>query len=137
MGSTTSNLANTKMVLTENLSKSTSFPTSQYNEHIIMSEVETNQNANEGEGNSNTNDEIETSATSIDSKDQEESTLIQHKSSWDYIKEEEVNSIPNVTMNDCDKFWEDVRRSSQKIAIGVRAKAEEIDVKYKIQEKAR
>merc|ERR1712151_548369 len=60
---------------------------------------------------------------------------IQHKSSWDYIKEEEVNSIPNVTMNDCDKFWEDVRRSSQKIAIGVRAKAEEIDDKYGVVDK--
>merc|ERR1712151_407413 len=71
-------------------------------------------------GTNDENETIEASATSIDSKDQEE-----------------ANSIPNVTMNDFDKFWEDVRRSSQKIAIGVRAKAEEIDEKYKIQEKAR
>lgn len=132
------------MVLSENISKNQSFPTSHYNDHAIMNEDEMNQNQNEVEGVSNdipsTNDEnetIETCATSIDPNHQEESTIIQNKSSWDYIKEEEVNAIPDVSINNSDKFWDDVRRASLKIAIDARAKAEEIDEKYKIQEKAR
>ena len=142
------------MVLTENITKDQKFHTSRYND-LIMSEEENNQNESEGDNtnlasstgdenkeservlmNERENDNISTSTDN--SNTNEEAKLIQNNNSWDYIKPEEINSIPdNVNFDNCEKLWNDVKRASQKLAVDVRTKAEEIDEKYKIQEKAR
>jgi len=142
------------MVLTENIKEGHKFPTSRYND-LIMNEEENSQNQTEGNNTTNlassTNDENTEServlmnenenniSISNDANDtNEETKLLQNNNSWDYIKTEEINSIPdNVNFDNCEKLWNDVKRASQKLAIDVRTKAEELDEKYKIQEKAR
>jgi len=137
------------MVLTENISSSKSFPTSKYSELILMNEEEKDQNQNEGEGQSNndlllssTDDEHEVreifnNSNHIDTNDQEESNPLDNNS-WDIIQEEELNAAEFPTnVRSCDTFWDDVRRSSQKLVTEVCTKAEEIDDFYKIQEKTR
>lgn len=52
-------------------------------------------------------------------------------------KNEEEESRDTVQEGEIDSFWDDIFRTSQKLIMDARTKAEEIDEKYKIQEKAR
>merc|ERR1711862_69830 len=73
------------------------------------------------------------SSSAYDTKTNEEN---EPKVSFDN-KNEEEESRDTVQEEEIDSFWDDIFRTSQKLLLDARTKAEEIDEKYKIQDKAR